>query len=157
MGTLLLWEHVCRSSDQDFYASVAVLGCAKESVYFLVLPLWKLFTLDPGSGGNSAQLLSSPRLHTEQWTEPALICIHRSRPQFAGLGAPGAASQDSHCYCTVRLFQFNMNTNQTRFHAGLLRSVSPAVRTQKCVRGGSLLLSTLLQSASTSTHNWRNN
>lgn len=41
-----VWQPVCRQSDQDFNASVHALGCAKESVYFLVLPLEELFTLD---------------------------------------------------------------------------------------------------------------
>lgn len=79
-------------------------------------------------GGNSAQLPSSPRPHAEQWTEPAVICIHYTHRWVSPVlktRATGAASWDSRCYCRVRLFQLNMNTNQTWFQAGLLRTVSP--------------------------------
>lgn len=63
--------------------------------------------------------LFNTHTHTEQWTGPTVICIyynHRWLLQL--LKTTGAASWDS-----VRLFQ--LNTNQTWFQAGLLRTVGP--------------------------------
>lgn len=85
--------------------------------------------IGPDGGGNSAQLLSSPRLHTEQWTEQVVVCIHNTHtaefPQFQRLGLPEQVHGTRVVTVGVRLFQLNMNTNQTWFHAGLLRTASP--------------------------------
>lgn len=125
----------------------------------------KAVYIGPDGGGNSAQLSSSPRLRTEQWTEAAVICIHythRRAPPVWKTRAPRAAGWGSRCYCRVRLFQLNTNTNQTRSHAGLLRTVGPPcpnaeTRLTSGSWGWGLFLSALLQSAFISTHNWSNN
>lgn len=69
----------------------------------------------------ATEFLEAPHWPTD-WTSGDLHPLH-APPCSSGLKDSGAASRG--CYCTIRLFQLNMNTNQTWFQAGLLRTADP--------------------------------
>lgn len=100
-------EPVCMWCDQDLNASVAVFRMCQRVCLLPCLASVKAVYIGPDGGGNSAQLSSSPRLHTEQWTEAAATARTAEKQKTRATGAASC------CYCMVRLFQFSIHTNQT--------------------------------------------